>query len=274
MQGRLSPIVDNKIQSFPWKNWEKEFEIASQNNISTMEWTIDDDNLYDNPLLNTDGIKKINLLSSEYDIKIPSLTGDCFMQNPFWKASGDKKTKLHKDFINILYGCHYANISIVLIPLVDNGAIENEFQEKNLFNFLDSQKELLKKLSLRVCFESDFSPKNLKRFISKYDEDLFGINYDIGNSASLGFNPTEEFFEYGARIINVHIKDRTFCGSTVPLGEGDADFPLIYGLLKDYNYKGNLILQTARAINENHLEVLLNFYNMTKTRAKKSGLNI
>ena len=36
MQGRLSPMIDNRIQSFPWKGWQKEFEIASKNNINTI----------------------------------------------------------------------------------------------------------------------------------------------------------------------------------------------------------------------------------------------
>ena len=30
MQGRLSPIVDNKIQAFPFGNWEQEFSIAKE----------------------------------------------------------------------------------------------------------------------------------------------------------------------------------------------------------------------------------------------------
>lgn len=274
MQGRLSPIVDNKIQSFPWTNWQKEFEIASNHNLTTIEWTIDDERLYENPLLTKSGIKQINLLCKKYQIKIPSLTGDCFMQNPFWKATGIKKKKLENDFINILYACNKANISIILIPLVDNGAIENSTQEYSLLKFLMSQKKLIKRLSLRVCFESDFSPKKLKDFIGKYDDDIFGINYDTGNSSSLGFNPSEEFEEYGERIINVHIKDRSLGGTTVPLGDGDTKFLLIFRMLKEYNYQGNFILQTARAEGEDHLGVLLKYHNMTLDFANKTGLMI
>lgn len=274
MQGRLSPMIDNRIQSFPWKNWQKEFEIASKNNLSTIEWTIDDDRLYENPLLTKEGIKEINRLTTYYQINIPSLTGDCFMQNPFWKSTGTKKEKLHNDFINILYGCNKANISIVLIPLVDNGSVENEEQENNLLSFLSSQKKLMRKLSLRICFESDLSPKKLKNFIDKYDNSLFGINYDTGNSASMGFDPCEEFSQYGDRIINVHIKDRPLSGTTVPLGEGDTNFELIFRMLKEYKYRGNLILQTARTKNNNDLEVLLKYHSITIEYAKKIGLPI
>ena len=32
MQGRLSKIIDNKIQSFPEKNWKIEFKIGTASN--------------------------------------------------------------------------------------------------------------------------------------------------------------------------------------------------------------------------------------------------
>lgn len=274
MQGRLSPIVDNKIQSFPWNNWQQEIETASKNNINIIEWTIDDDRLYENPLLTDKGRKEINYLTKKNKVKIPSLTGDCFMQNPFWKTHGEHKKKLQDDFINILYACKKTSISIILIPLVDNGSIENQEQEEELFAFLSSKKKLIKELSLRVCFESDFPPQKLNKFISRYDKQVFGINYDTGNSSAMGFNPYEEFEEYGDRIINIHIKDRPLGGATVPLGDGNADLDGILSLLKKYNYNDNLILQTARSYSGEHLGVLLKYHKMIKDIAEKLNITI
>jgi L-ribulose-5-phosphate 3-epimerase len=65
---------------------------------------------------------------------------------------------------------------------------------------------------LQVIFECDFTPVEMARFIARLPAEWFGINYDIGNSAALGFNPTEEFAAYGARVVNVHIKDRVLGG--------------------------------------------------------------
>ena len=73
-----------------------------------------------------------------------------------------------------------------------------------------------------IVFESDYTPIKLKNFIDQLSPESFGINYDIGNSASMGFDPIEEIETYGQRILNVHIKDRLFNGATVPLGSGDA----------------------------------------------------
>ena len=55
MQGRLSPIIDGKIQSFPWGNWESEIVDAIDLGINIMEWTLDQNNLYENPLMNKKG---------------------------------------------------------------------------------------------------------------------------------------------------------------------------------------------------------------------------
>ena len=60
----------------------------------------------------------------------------------------------------------------------------------------------------------------------------FGINYDTGNSASKGYDPIVELDLYGKYIDNIHLKDRIYKGSTVPLGEGNADFDTIFKKLK------------------------------------------
>jgi hexulose-6-phosphate isomerase len=72
------------------------------------------------------------------------------------------------------------------------------------------------------------------------------VNYDSGNSSSLGYRPAEEFAAYGKRVGSVHIKDRVCGGGTVPLGEGDADFPALFEALRRVEYRGDFILQVAR----------------------------
>ena len=66
----------------------------------------------------------------------------------------------------------------------------------------------------------------------------------------------EEIKAYGRRILNVHIKDRILHGTTVPLGQGNADIPKVLKELDSIGYNGNFILQTARAVDENHTTIL------------------
>ena len=51
IQGRLSDLVNNRIQLFPVKNWKAELKEASRNEIRTLEWTIDSETITENPLI-------------------------------------------------------------------------------------------------------------------------------------------------------------------------------------------------------------------------------
>lgn len=263
MQGRLSPLVNSRIQAFPWGNWKNEFPIAQKANFELIEWTLDQDRLYENPLLVYEGQEEIKELCNFYEVNIPSLTGDCFMQAPIWKSQGKELAALERDFFEIIKSCVAVGIKLIVVPLVDNGRLENIKQENNLVAFLENQLNFISGCDIKIAFESDYEPFELVRFIDRLDPILFGVNYDIGNSAAFGFNPELEFSLYGTRVINVHIKDRKFAGTTVPLGEGDANFDMVFAALSKISYQGNYILQTARANNNNHLEKLINYRDMT-----------
>ena len=271
MQGRLSSIVDGKIQAFPWEEWENEFELASDLDLSIMEWTLDFDNLMRNPIMHNEGRQKIKILSKKYNISIPSLTGDCFMQNPFWKAEPTDRKNLIFIFDSVIKAAQICGIQMILVPLVDNGKIENSDQEKILIETCLNQQDFLKRHKMCIMFESDYNPKKLSKFINIFPNYQFGINYDIGNSAALGFNPEDEFMSYGQRIVNIHVKDRILNGTTVPLGHGDADFDLVFKMVKDINFKNNFILQTARSKNGKHKEVLAKYRDFLIQWLKKSN---
>jgi L-ribulose-5-phosphate 3-epimerase len=264
MQGRLCERVEGKIQAFPWGDWENEFPAAAAIDLHLMEWTLDQNRLYENPLMMADGQKTIRGLCQQHGVSIPSLTGDCFMQAPFWKASGQARTDLHADFLAIGRACSAVGIRMMVVPLVDNGRLDTAEREDDLVDFLLAQQPFLAEHQLQVIFESDFTPPELARFIARLPAERFGINYDIGNSAALGFDPAEEFAAYGARVVNVHVKDRVLGGTTVPLKSGCADFDVVFAVLAQQNYQGNFILQTARAADGNHAEVLRSYRDMTQ----------
>jgi L-ribulose-5-phosphate 3-epimerase len=272
MQGRLCEPVDGKIQAFPWRDWEREFPAAAAMDLHLMEWTLDQERLYENPLMTTEGQDRIRTLCQKHDLTIHSLTGDCFMQAPFWKVDGQVRADLQADFLAISRACAAVGIRMIVVPLVDNGRLETAEQENVLIDFLLVQQFYLSQHNLQVIFESDFGPTELARFIARLPAERFGINYDIGNSAALGFKPVEEFAAYGARIVNVHIKDRVLGGTTVPLKTGNADFDIVFVSLAQKNYQGNFILQTARAIDGNHTEVLRSYRDMTQLWMQQYGL--
>lgn len=270
IQGRLSPIINNKIQVFPVENWEKEFSEAKIIGLDMIEWTIDEETFVDNPLMNREGRKKIKEACKINNIKIPSLTCDYAMQKPFWKMNKSESVKAKENFINIVNACHELNIEIIVVPIVDNGRLENANQKDNIINFFNKFREKLEKLNCKIAFESDMKPSELLEFINNFDAN-FGVNYDTGNSASLGYDPSEEISVYGHRIINVHIKDRKLGGSTVPLGSGDCNFDNVFRNLTVASYNKNYILQTARDFDGYHSKVLKEYKDMTTKWIEKYG---
>jgi hexulose-6-phosphate isomerase len=263
MQGRLSPLIDEKIQSFPWITWDKEFEIGQNINLNMMEWTIDQERIYENPLMIEEGRYKIRNLCAKFNFSIPSLTGDCFMQAPLWKSKNNERKSLEKVFLDVVNSCSAVNIEMIVMPLVDNGSLENINQENDLIAFLKSYENIFLEKKLRILFESDYTPIKLAKFIDRLNPLIFGINYDIGNSAALGFDCKDEFIFYAHRILNVHVKDRLLGGTTVPLGTGAADFEKVFQTLANINYEGNYILQTARARDNQHSSILSFYRDMT-----------
>ncbi len=252
MQGRLSTKIENKIQAFPEKYWKTEFSKAKAIGLKSIEWTLDYKNFAKNPILTKKGQFQIKQLAKKYSIKINSITGDCFMQNPFWKKKNNQK--LLNDLIKIIQSCKKLGIKFIVIPLVDNGSIVNKNDENKLIKSCKYVSKHIKNSNVRLIFESDFSPQRLRKFIKKFDKKYFGINYDVGNSAGLGYKIDDEFRFYGKYIYNVHIKDRFKYGKTVRLGQGNANFLKLFQNLKKIKYSRELILQTARSKNNRHLE--------------------
>ncbi len=271
MQGRLSPLVDGRIQAFPWGCWQAEFSAAEAHDFDLMEWTLDQDLLYSNPLLTETGRTEIATLRAEHGIRIGSLTGDCFMQSPFWKADAAHGEQLEEDFRAVARACSAVGIVMMVLPLVDNGSLTTRAQEERLVDVLQANAPLLAELGVQVVFESDFPPADLARFIDRLEPSLFGVNYDIGNSAGLGMRPAEEIAAYGHRIVNVHIKDRVLGGTTVPLGTGSADFESVFAALAKAGYRGNYILQTARAQDGDHAGTLCRYRDMAAAWIERHG---
>lgn len=259
MQGRLSPVINKRIQIFPHKNWKNEFKKANEIGFSLIEWTIDTETLKNNPLFYKGKLKEILNLKKKYNFRIESLTLDYLMENPIWKKY---EKKIFLNFKKIIENSAKIGIKNLIVPLVDKGSIKSNKELKNLHKICKSIEKLLAKNKQRVLFEIDLPPSKVKNFILKFNKKLFGINYDLGNSASLNFDVSEEFKFYSNHIFNIHIKDRKLFGNTVALGKGNANLKKFFFELNKTKYKGNFILQTARSKSSNHARDLKKYKSL------------
>jgi hexulose-6-phosphate isomerase len=99
---------------------------------------------------------------------------------------------------------------------------------------------------IEIHLETSLGPAEFAKLLDSIPHPKLKVNYDSGNSASLGYSPADEFGAYGDRIGSVHIKDRVLNGGTVLLGTGSADFPRVFSCLEKVGYQGDFTLQVAR----------------------------
>lgn len=273
-QGRLSPKIGKKIQSFPSKDWEKEFKIAKSIGLKNIEWIIDFKTLYSNPIFSEKGYNQIKKLSKKYNISIKTIQCDFILHKPFWK----KKFKKYKDIINnkidFLFKINNLSSSLIfIIPLLENSKISGKKEERLVINYFKSKKNTLKKYNKKIAFEIDYNPEKLKKFINKFDKKYYGINYDTGNSLSNNFNYNKEMDLYLNRVINIHYKDKNKDKKSVYLGEGKFNYTDFYKKIKN-NYNGLITLQAARSNKINDINLIKNYIFDLKNSLKSTKLNI
>lgn len=257
MCGRLSPQIDDKTQLFPANSWKNEFEAASLCGFDSIEWIFDSQK---NPILDEHGLNEMKKLSATFDVKINSLCCDYFMENLFFNVS---EFELHKNLEvlqKLIVSCNKLGIKILELPLVDSSSLKTVDVENQIVKNLDAYISLAEKNDVLVTFETDFNPRHFERFLKKFDHKNIAANYDTGNSASLGYDVSEEMSVIGSWISNIHIKDRILHGKTVDLGTGNTNFDLFFSELKKINYVGDLIIQGARNDSKEKPEVTCKRY--------------
>lgn len=266
MQGRLSPIFRDKIQSFPYLNWKEEFSVCAKYEINHIEWTMDQLLIDQNPLNSIHGRKKIKFLKKKFDIAVKNLTCDFIMHDPFYKSEELIRPILEKQFLDICKNASQIKIKNIVIPLVDGGKIESSKNIKNLINFFYNYKKTLITLNLNFLFEFDFSYKKGLSLLKDLEDTRlsYGVNYDMGNTASYGYDPVGEIMHYENYIKNVHIKDRFLNGATTKLGKGNLDIDKNFKALSDIKYNGLFTLQIARSSSGNHIKEILSAKNKLK----------
>jgi L-ribulose-5-phosphate 3-epimerase len=246
MQGRLLPKYKGRYQAHPVNYWQKEFYLAKQIGLDCIEFILDFDEFEHNPLLLDKGIIEIQDLIEETGVSVKSICADYFMASPLYLA--DKLTLINNQTIlkRLINNSSEIGVKNIVIPCVDNSSLNSKKRIENFIDALSPIIELCENKKINLSLETDLNPNSFAKLISKFKSQRITVNYDIGNSASMGYEVSEELEAYGDMISDIHIKDRIVGGGSVVLGKGSSDFELFFNLLNNYNYEGPFIMQAYR----------------------------
>lgn len=240
MQGRLSRQTSRGYQVFPWETWKEEFTQAADLGLEHIEWVLDSWRVDQNPIIKDVGsVKEIVKYSG---VQVISVCADYLMDTPL--DIGDSRT--WNTLQGLVGAMETLDATHLVVPCVDQGSLRNV---KSLRRFQEAAQPLSRLLAdsnVRVSLECDLDPGSLTELLGTLDPNWFSVNYDIGNSAYLGYSLDEEFDAYGSRISVVHVKDRVFKQGSVFLGEGDADIPRALEQLRARHFSGPITVQAYR----------------------------
>jgi len=246
MQGRLLPKFNGRYQAHPTGFWKEEFEIASDLGLQCIEFIIDKESINENPLLKENGIEDIKKTIYKTGVNVKTICADYFMDFPIQSLDFKVSENSQNILIKLISNANELGVSDIIIPCVDHASLNDEESIKLFVEKLNPLVSIADNHKINLCLETDLNPKMFRQLLNSFNSNRITVNYDIGNSASLGYDPVEELECYGDKITDVHIKDRKLGGKSVILGKGSADFDSFFKKLKSLEYDGPFILQAYR----------------------------
>jgi len=246
MQGRLLSKYQGRYQSHPVGYWQEEFSIAHNIGLDCIEFILDYNDAENNPLLKAGGIDEIKTVIEKTGITVNTICADYFMQAPLHSTDESVSETSKKVLKKLLNSVSSLPITDIVIPCVDQSSLDSPGAADRFVKELTPIIDVAERLKINISLETDLAPQPFIELLNRFDSNRVTVNYDIGNSAALGYNPIEELCTYGNKISDIHIKDRELGGGSVVLGQGAADFDAFFMSLSKINYKGALIMQAYR----------------------------
>ena len=244
MQGRLLPKFKGQYQSHPVGYWDKEYSIASKLGLNNIEFIFDLYLYRNNPIISD--IDYSIEIQKNTGVNTKSICADFFMYAPIQQATEEER-RIFKSLVSeLIINLSKLGGTDIVIPFVDNSKIVDEEDKKLIIDFLDYFEVICKDYDINLCLETDLNPIEFNQFINRFNNEKVSINYDSGNSASLGYSIVDELGLYGNKITNIHIKDRLINGTSVELGKGDADLKYLKDFILKTSFDGILTFQSFR----------------------------
>ena len=246
MQGRLVPKYQGRYQAFPIGMWQDEFKVAKGCGLDLIEFILDFNDAEENPLLKLGGVGEIAKISKVTNVSVKTICADYFMEAPLHSTNNKVAEKSFKILERLLKTAKKLKITDIVIPCVDQSSLETKEAVNRFVEQITKIIPKIEKQNINLSLETDLAPQPFIELLDKLNSKNITVNYDIGNSAALGFDSDEELNAYGDRITDIHIKDRILGGGPVMLGEGNANFVKFFGKLKEFDYQGPFIMQAYR----------------------------
>ncbi len=246
MQGRLLPKYKGRYQAHPKGYWRKEFDLARDLRLDVIEFILDFDDAFENPLMHEAGLAEIQAATDATGVGVKSICADYFMETPLHCTDAAAAEQSRRVLDRLIGTVARLGVRDIVVPCVDQSSLGDEDARRRLIQALRPLVPRAEGVGIHIALETDLAPKPFAALLDDIGSAAVTVNYDTGNSAALGHDPAEEFAAYGDRITDIHLKDRVRGGGSTELGTGDTDFDRVFSLIARSGFDGPLIMQAYR----------------------------
>jgi L-ribulose-5-phosphate 3-epimerase len=254
MQGRLSPPVPFRMQAFPTGAWQEEFERARVCGLDAIEWLFEADDgrghsFLENPLWSEAGRAEICSKVDETSVLIKTCCADYFMPHPFFRVTEAERLESIAVLNRLIVNAAQVGVQSILLPVLEISEIRTADEKALLLQSLRGPLHLAEQKKISLGLETELPADQYLALVEDAHSPALGVYYDTGNNAAQGHDIAADANLLASRLVGIHVKDRKRGGSSVLLGQGDADFQGFFKVVKEAGYIGPVIIQAAFGTN-------------------------
>jgi len=245
MQGRLSPPVSFRLQAFPWSSWENEFNNARECQIDLIEWLFEADDYANNPIWSEEGLQKIKQQIQTSGTQVLTCCADYFMPHPFFRVSDEERQESIQVLVKLIRNVAKVGVQTILVPVLEICEIRTPAEKDQLLESLRMPLKVAEGEGMSLGLETELPAAEYLALVQEGGSPNLGVYYDTGNNAAQGHDIAADARILARCLVGIHVKDRKVGGSTVLLGDGDADFDGFFQGVRESGFTRPVILQTA-----------------------------
>jgi L-ribulose-5-phosphate 3-epimerase len=141
---------------------------------------------------------------------------------------------------NAVEACAAIGASIMLVPFFGTAALKSKEQTRLLIDEMKGLSPMAEERGVCLALETSMEAPELVQVVESIDSDCVQVYFDMGNTASRGYDVVQEIMVLGRLIVQVHVKDHP----SKTLGEGGMDLDGVVAALEETGFDGYLVLET------------------------------
>ena len=225
MQGRFTSKGGFFPQEFPWRDWRHEFYMAQKHGIDCIEWMFNAERFTENPIWTVTGRREVKDVISDTKVMVRSICANYFMQYNIEETGNALYILEH-----LVEAAAELDANQIIVPLFGASEITDVGKIYDIFGKIC---DISHKTGIYIGFESDIPVEDQRTVIDMLNTDNIGICYDVGNAAGNGCDVLKDITDISECLLEVHLKDKPFKGSSVMLGEGSVKFKEVFKKLNN-----------------------------------------